>query len=356
MVNKPFIPGLIVLGLCSCQWAGSAPTSPTETRNPITAETSTPLPTETTTPTPTPEPLSEQLGFSDEAIQDIQDKYTGCSLAGQRETQIGNKNYTAYLIACDSTTFLRVYERGIQESQNSSEAVFSTSFLLICFDCGAVPDENWQDVDKDGLPDLVVGMGTNYYFHNYVFRMTKEGKMENLLDACPFKEQGLLHPSFEDIIWDGTLELIATDIRWDYDKSDIGFYMPGIPRVFELQDCEFQDVSASYPDFYEPTINAFLRNCDYIRSTGGYNTQIAVLVAFEGLLACDIVGRREECWPIFWEFTDLERFPLESMAPGPPPDSTPSAENFEFMDWLNQKRTILAQQYKEGLPFSPEAP
>lgn len=78
--------------------------------------------------------------------------------------------------------------------------------------------------------------------------------------------------------------------------------------------------------------------------------------AFEGLLACDVVGRRDECWPLFWEMTDLERRPLDTMAPGPPPIPTPNASDLEFVEWVHEKRTTLERQYESELPFEPEAP
>ncbi len=91
---------------------------------------------------------------------------------------------------------------------------------------------------------------------------------------------------------------------------------------------------------------------DYIHS-GGTLTRNGVFSAFDGLLACDVVGRRAECWPRFWEMTDIERHPLDFMQPGPPPRSTPDAAQLEFIEWLHDKRARLEQQYEAGLPFAP---
>ena len=38
-----------------------------------------------------------------------------------------------------------------------------------------------------------------------------------------------------------------------------------------------------------------------------------MFAAFDGLLACDAVGRRDECWPVFWDTTDLENGQYEIM-------------------------------------------
>ena len=53
--------------------------------------------------------------------------------------------------------------------------------------------------------------------------------------------------------------------------------------------------------------------------------------------------------------TDLDKHPLESMITMGP-DVTPDASTLRFMEWVNKLRTTLEQQYKAGLPFSPEIP
>jgi hypothetical protein len=347
MLNRIPIIGLLVLSLCSC---GVADTRilPKETPTPISTEVS------------TTGSLSEQLGFSDEVIQELQEDHTDCLVSAQRETRVRTSRYTAYQIACADwvgDSHLLVYQSEVSGTDIVAHRLILRFGGVVSLNCFRERVENWQDVDEDGLPDLIFCGGNNYYFHTYVFRMTDGGELENLLDTCPLGIQAPGIRGFADVSdfdGDGNLEIAAVDTRWDYDTGDIGWYIPGVERVFRLRDCEYQDVSASYPEKYEHTINVFLRNYDYLEGT---ITQIGVFTAFEGLLACDVTGRRDECWPLFWEMTDLERHPLDTtIYSGPPPSPPPNASDLEFIEWVNEKRAILEQQYEAGLPFSPEAP
>jgi len=367
-----FLVGLIALGLSACHEVPTetATPIPIETTTPVPTETTAPVPTETTTPTPTPGPLSEQLGFADETVLGIQETHTDCSAVEQRETQFRARHYTAYLIGCrdtqtqDELSYLLVYESGGPGGDASYRQMLVVADFVIFFHCPTMQAENWQDVNGDGLPDLVIcrldsTMPYSPYApapHGHVYLMTGEGGMEDYLDACPFSEPGMPSPAFRDVDGNGTVELVAMDRRWDYDTTDHNLYMPAVSHVFALQDYQYHDVSASYPEFYEHTINVFFRNYEYLKTVTAI-TRNGVFAAFEGLLACDAVGRRDECWPAFWDMTDLEQCPLDTMRPGPSVVApTPTASDLEFIAWVDEKRAILRQQYEAGLPFSPEAP
>jgi hypothetical protein len=301
----------------------------------------------------------EQLGFSDEVIQELQENHTDCLVAAQSGIEFRASHYTAYLVGCADwvgDSHILVYKTEALGTDTVSHRLILRFSAMASLNCGATRNENWRDVDGDGLPDFIFCGGNNYFYYTYVFRMTDEGELENLLDACPLNIQGPGIAGFSDVSdldGDGNLEIVAVDTRWDYDIGDFGWYTPSISRVFRLRDCEYQDISASYPEFYEHTINVFLRNYGYLGKT---LTRDGVFSAFEGLLACDVVGRRDECWPLFWEMTDLERRPLDTMAPGPPPIPTPNVSDLEFVEWVDEKRTTLRQQYEDELPFEPEFP
>jgi hypothetical protein len=331
-------------------------TTPTATAMAHLTPTSTSLPTATRTPAP--EPLSKRMGFLDTAIDQIQETYTNCEIDEQEETRLETSLLVAYVIRCDTLSHLLAYRHETLGPETNHHLMLNRSGDGLCLDC-ATSGSSWQDVDKDDLPDLIfqslIGVGNNSYRKNDVYRTTEEGKMEDLFDSCPFSEPGMSEPSFQDVDENGTVAIVATDLRWDYDRTDgglLGFYMPQVTRVYSLQNCEYQDVSASYPELYQHTIHVFFRNYEYILPDRSVR-EITVFSAFDGLLACDAVGRRDECWLAFWEMTDLDKHPLESTIG---PNVTPDASTLRFVEWVNELRTTLELQYEVGLPFDPETP
>jgi hypothetical protein len=328
---------------------------PTATSTPTTMTHFTPTSTSIPTATgiPTPKPLAEQMGFSDMTIQGIQENFTDCRIIQQRETSLLSDNYIASIIECRELSHLLVYKHEIHTLETNHYLALKVSDADICFQCGGISGENWQDVDGDGLSDLIVGHGTNHYWATYIYRMTNGGELEGLLEACPFNIAGGA-PSFSDVNQDGIWEITVTDTQWDYDQTDIGWYIPSIIRVYSIQGCEYRDVSASFPEFYQHTIDVFFRNHEHVLASGFVRSEATVFSAFDGLLACDAIGKRDECWLAFWEMTDLDKHRLESMIGSY--DVTPDASTLRFMEWVNELRTILKQQYEAGLPFSPETP
>lgn len=303
--------------------------------------------TPTVTPIPTLEPLPDQMGFFDTTIQEIQENYTACRVVQQRETQSLSDTYIAYIIKCRQMSHLLVYKHETYALETNHYLALMVSDVEICFQCGGISGDNWHDVDQDGLSDLIVGRGNNYYWATYIYRMTNRGKLENLLDACPLNIAGAV-PSFSDINQDGIWELSVIDTHWDYDKTDIGWYIPSVTRVYSIQNCEYQDISTSFPEFYQHTIDVFYKNYEQIVA-GESIGQIGTLAAFDGVLACDAVGRREECWLAFWEMTDMKEHPL---SPSDPKHTAYDPKAIELEHWVTEIRDKLLLQYEAGLPFS----
>jgi hypothetical protein len=174
------------------------------------------------------------MGFSDAAIQEIEEISTDCEIDEQEETRFKTGLHVAYVIRCDISGYLLVYRHENVGAVTYHHLMLNRSGDALCLHC-ATSGPNWQDVDKDGLPDLVfqsmIGSGNNSYRKNHVYRATDEGKMEDLLDVCPFSEPGMSEPSFKDVDKNGTVAIVATDLRWDYDRIDggfLGFYMPAV--------------------------------------------------------------------------------------------------------------------------------
>ncbi len=319
----------------------------------VSAPVFTPVATPAPEPAFLPGPVSSLLGFTDEAVQQIDRDARVCRITSRKLKDLTG-DYSAYLIECDNSakTYLLAYRRDPRNPE-IKRRILEIEDVVICFDCGGAAGmtSNWRDINSDGLPDLLVMRGNNYVFHGMVYLTRRAGKMTSLFENCPLSLPGQPQQLYKEIDWqdldqDGILEILATDTRWDYSQNQLAplRFIPAVARIYHVQPaCRYQEVSTAYPEYYEPSIAQLENPPAYDQMENSFRVQMRVFSFFNGLLACEVLNRRAECWPRFWEGTDIQRYSLET-----------AIADSDFTAWLSKQRAHLKRQYDAGLPFIPE--
>ncbi len=291
--------------------------------------------------------LDQWLGFRDATIDEITAQDADCVVLAEHDTQFQGKSYVAYFVDCLRNDHLLIYRHESRPTLLWHEITPSPGIRPMSeaeVTWGSEPADNsrpaelgWYDINGDGLLELPVGMGNTYYFSAFSFQITIDGQIEELTRRCLLQEPDMVLATFADMNGDGDWEAIAYRVGWNLDTM-FSVDLTDV-HIYEWDGCAFTDASSNFPDFYQEKIDWLYATHNFAASSVEIRYATAVS-ALSGLLACDILGRRDECWPLFWDITDLSRHTIS------PPDT-------EVQRWLLDLRTLLAQQYEDGLPFTP---
>jgi hypothetical protein len=280
--------------------------------------------------------LIEQIGFSDPVIDELA-LLPNCSLFQQSSTEFLDKTYTAYIVLCEGEgDFLLFYVTAPVPEFLHREQAAVIRLELAGISNSRLP-QGWRDFNGDQFPEILITKGTMGDLRGYDYQVTAAGGVEELTGLCG-SPAGLSIKGLVDLNGDGDLELLAFR-EWRPDPlsrwgDDIEL------RIFEWDNCQFEEISASIPRRYESYIDwLYLLERPFPPKTD-FN-HIVILDALRGLISCDIMGRREECWSVFWSVTDPERFDYDA------------GGDQQYREWQLLVRETLLQQYEAGEPFSP---
>lgn len=199
---------------------------------------------------------------------------------------------------------------------------------------------NWKDVNKDGIPELVLKVysgGNGWSSVKYeILQIDKDGSALDLAGYINIDFVSTVR-ELEDLNGDDIPELLVLDARWEFFWSLCHTCSPQVERVYAWDQKEYVDRSIDYKDRYLSDIET---EKDATKELYGKNEMIegAFGQAVQMLLDYEIIGERDKGWKDFLELTDLKNWPTLNKA---------MVTRFEGL------RNFLKKEYESGKAFSP---